>query len=110
MVPIPIYFQLLKQLKKLIVSGALPILTKLPRKLDLAEHLEISREAVRQAYKEFAVAGLIKRQQSKGIFVAEDKKHSSAAPYVLVIMSFSQINKNSIYNFVTGDVLRGISE
>ena len=70
---IPLYFQLYSYIEKLIKDGTYKEGDKLPPEEELVEALGISRPTIRQAYKELAAKGYVKRQRSRGTIVTRPK-------------------------------------
>lgn len=70
---IPFYFQLYSYIEKLIQDGAYKEGDKLPPEEDLVKLLGISRPTIRQAYRELATKGYVKRQRSRGTIVTKPK-------------------------------------
>lgn len=68
--PEPIYEQIVKQIKKQIVSGALKDGAPLPSIRALARDLQISVITTKRAYEELEREGLIETVGGKGSFVA----------------------------------------
>jgi GntR family transcriptional regulator len=69
--PIPLYYQLQRQLREAIDSGVLTANSALPTEPELASQLGISRFTVRQAMEQLVRDGLIRRERGRGTFVAE---------------------------------------
>jgi len=67
---IPLYVQLLNQLRHFILSGEWTPGSRLPSEAKLQRQLKISRSTIRQALNNAEVQGLIERVPGKGIFVA----------------------------------------
>ena len=72
-IPVPLYYQLKKQLLTLIEQGALKEGDKLPPENELCEQLGVSRPTVRQAFGELASEGYLHRFKGTGTFVAAPK-------------------------------------
>lgn len=72
-IPIPLYYQLKKQLLELIELGTLKPGDMLPAENDLCETLQVSRPTIRQAFKELVDEGYLIRYKAKGTFVATPK-------------------------------------
>ena len=72
-VPIPLYYQLKKQLLSLIEDGALKGGDQLPPEKELCEQLNISRPTVRQAFGELSNEGYLSRFKGSGTFVSAPK-------------------------------------
>ncbi|MBE3595579.1 MAG: GntR family transcriptional regulator [Hydrogenibacillus sp.] len=68
--PAPIYQQVKRQLKELILSGALPPGTLLPSIRALAEALKVSVITTRRVYQDLEYEGWIMSEQGRGTFVA----------------------------------------
>ncbi len=68
----PIYSQVASLLRQRIRNGELAPGTKLPKELDLARMLGVSRIPVRHALAILQREGLIQRRHGRGTFVAED--------------------------------------
>lgn len=71
--PVPLYYQLKKQLLHLVESGELKEGDMLPAEKDLCEQLSISRPTVRQALNELVDEGYLSRFKGKGTFVSKPK-------------------------------------
>lgn len=71
--PVPLYHQLKTILLERVKSGELKANDKLPSEDEIAEQYGISKATVRQAIGELAVEGLIRREQGRGTYVAEQK-------------------------------------
>lgn len=68
---VPIYVQLVNQLKYLVSSGRLAPGEQLPPVRKLAEQLLINPNTVARAYRELERDGLVVSRQGAGVFVAE---------------------------------------
>src|SRR6266498_107745 len=71
--PIPLYHQLKTLLLEQIRTGEMKPNDRLPAEDDLAATHGVSKATVRQALNELAVAGVLRREQGRGTFVAEPK-------------------------------------
>lgn len=67
----PLYRQLVGSLNAQIVRGALETGAQLPSERDLSEQFGVSRSTVRQALEHLSRAGLLKKIQGRGTFVAD---------------------------------------
>ena len=70
---IPLYYQLVVIIKRLITSGALTEGDILPSELELCEKFGISRSTVRQSFAALEKEGLVDRHRGKGSFVSSPK-------------------------------------
>jgi DNA-binding LacI/PurR family transcriptional regulator len=73
---VPLYAQLLDQLRHLILSGEWAPGNRLPSEAELQRQLKISRSTIRQALNSAEVQGLIERVPGKGTFVARSPHQS----------------------------------
>src|SRR5690625_792519 len=71
--PLPIYYQLSEQIKRLIETEQLLPGDLLPSEREYAERYNISRMTVRQAISNLVTESLLYRKKGKGTFVAEKK-------------------------------------
>jgi GntR family transcriptional regulator, arabinose operon transcriptional repressor len=71
--PMPLYQQILNEIRTRIASGAWPADTQLPTETDLELMLQISRVTIRQALSAAVEEGLIVRRAGKGTFVSGNK-------------------------------------
>ena len=67
---VPIYVQLVRQIKYLVSSGRLAAGEQLPPVRKLAEQLLINPNTVARAYRELESEGLVSSRQGAGVFVA----------------------------------------
>ena len=70
---VPLYFQLVSSIKRLVSTGIMSPGDLLPSEAELCKNLEISRSTVRQAIGALEDEGLVVRKQGRGTFVAEPK-------------------------------------
>ena len=68
---IPIYLQIINQIKYMVASGRLAPGDKLPPVRKLAEQLLINPNTVARAYRELEAANVLNTRQGSGVFVAE---------------------------------------
>lgn len=71
---VPIYEQLIEQIKKMIISGELACGESLPSVRGLSGELKISALTVKKAYDRLEEAGLITTVHGKGSFVSQTNK------------------------------------
>jgi DNA-binding transcriptional regulator YhcF (GntR family) len=71
---LPVYLQLVDQVKAAVASGALRAGEPLPTIRPLAEELKVNRNTIAKAYGEMESQGLIEAQAGRGCFVTG--KHS----------------------------------
>src|SRR5688500_20142611 len=68
--PVPLYFQVARQLEQAIESGVLPPGSRLDNEIALAEELGLSRPTMRQAIQYLVDKGLLVRKRGGGTHVA----------------------------------------
>jgi len=68
---VPIYLQIVNQIKYLIAAGRLNAGEELPAIRTLAERLVINPNTVARAYRELEVAGVVEKRRTNGTFVAD---------------------------------------
>lgn len=66
---LPLYLQLVQQIKHLIATGRLPADTELPSVRALSEQLLVNPNTVVRAYRELETAGLIYKKRGAGTYV-----------------------------------------
>ena len=71
--PIPLYYQLKKQLLSLIESAAIKEGELLPPESELCKLLNVSRPTIRQAFTELVNEGYLTRHKGRGTFVSSPK-------------------------------------
>src|SRR5579859_2130823 len=68
---VPIYLQIVNQIKYLIASGRLKAQEELPPIRVLAERLIINTNTVARAYRELESAGLVEKRRTAGTYVSD---------------------------------------
>jgi len=68
---IPIYLQIVKQVKLLVASGRLPVTTQLPPVRKLAQDILVNPNTVARAYKQLEMEKVISSRRGAGVFVAD---------------------------------------
>ena len=68
---VPIYVQLMNQIKYLVASGRLQAGEQLPPVRKLAEQLLVNPNTVARAYRELESEGLVTSRQGSGVFVSD---------------------------------------
>ncbi len=77
--PIPIYQQILNEIRARIASGEWVANTQLPTEADLEAELQVSRVTIRQALSAAVEEGLVVRMAGKGTFVSGAETATSVA-------------------------------
>ncbi|HEY3281608.1 MAG TPA: GntR family transcriptional regulator [Armatimonadota bacterium] len=67
----PIYLQIVQQVKYLVASGRLAEGEELPSVRALAERLVVNPNTVARAYRELEVAGVVTKRRATGTYVSE---------------------------------------
>jgi DNA-binding transcriptional regulator YhcF (GntR family) len=81
--PVPPFEQIRKQMARMIVSGVLPVGTRLPTIRQLAADLGLAGGTVARAYSELEQAGLIGTRGRRGTFVTEARRKDAAGDDLL---------------------------
>jgi GntR family transcriptional regulator len=68
---VPIYLQIVNQVKYLVAAGRLSAGEELPPIRGLAEKLTINPNTVARAYRELEVAGVVEKRRTNGTFVSD---------------------------------------
>lgn len=68
---VPIYLQIIQQIKYLVASGRLVAGEELPPIRTLAEQLLVNPNTVARAYRELEVAGVVTKRRTAGTYVSE---------------------------------------
>jgi GntR family transcriptional regulator len=68
---VPIYLQVMQQIKYLVASGRLQPGDELPSIRALAEQLVVNPNTIARAYRELEVAGVVEKRRTAGTFIAE---------------------------------------
>lgn len=71
--PVPMYYQIMRQLLEKIQGGEFAVDSALPPERELAENYKVSRMTVRQAIIELVNEGILVRRKGIGTFVAPPK-------------------------------------
>jgi len=77
--PLPIYAQIVSQIRDLVLSGHLLSGTALPSVRHLAESLEVNSLTIQKAYKMLETEGMISIQKGVGAHVAEGLRQMAKA-------------------------------
>ena len=87
--PIPIYYQLMEDIKQNIAKGIWKVGQCIESERELSERYEVSRMTIRQALGELVHEGILVREKGKGTFVCDPKVKQSD------MMSFSETIEKS---------------
>jgi GntR family transcriptional regulator len=68
---VPIYLQIVNQVKYLVASGRLAPGAEMPPIRTLAEQLTVNPNTVARAYRELETAGLVEKRRTAGTFVSD---------------------------------------
>ena len=70
---VPIYLQIVNQVKYLVAAGRLAPGEELPAIRVLAERLEVNPNTVARAYRELEVAGVVEKRRTAGTYVTDGR-------------------------------------
>jgi len=76
----PPYHQIRDQLRRMIISGTLPVGTRLPAIRHLATDLDVAKNTVGRAYAELEAEGLVVGAGRRGTIVVEPNRTAGAEP------------------------------
>ena len=68
---VPIYLQVVNQIKYLVAAGSLAAGEELPAIRVLAEQLVVNPNTIARAYRELEVAGIVEKRRTAGTYVSE---------------------------------------
>lgn len=77
---VALWRQIANQLQQGIASGARPPGSRLPTEAALSQHFGVNRHTVRRALEELSRGGLVRIEQGRGTFVAEDVLEYTVEP------------------------------
>lgn len=69
---VPIYLQVMQQIKYLVASGRLQPGEELPSIRTLAEQLLVNPNTIARAYRELETAGVVEKRRTAGTYIAEN--------------------------------------
>jgi GntR family transcriptional regulator len=82
---VPIYLQIVNQVKYLVAAGRLGAGEELPPIRVLAEKLTINPNTVARAYRELEIAGVVEKRRTNGTFVSDAGSRMARRERVRVI-------------------------
>src|SRR5437879_11393924 len=71
--PVPMYYQIMSQLREMILEGEYAVNSLLPPERELVEMYQVSRMTIRQAILELVNEGILVRRKGVGTFIAPPK-------------------------------------
>jgi DNA-binding LacI/PurR family transcriptional regulator len=84
--PMPLYYQLLEQIKLLIINGSMEAGTRISTERELMAQLNLSYNTVTRALRELVQEGLLEREQGRGTFVAERRQQHKTVAVVTPLL------------------------
>ncbi len=75
----------IQQLQGMILSGTLPVGTKLPSERDMAEQMQVSRTVVNSGLVELASQGFIELRPRQGACVADYRRHGNLSTLIAIM-------------------------
>jgi GntR family transcriptional regulator len=82
---VPIYLQIVNQIKYLIASGRLLADEELPPIRTLAEQLVVNPNTVARAYRELEMAGIVTKRRTTGTYVSIDSSRMAGVERVRIL-------------------------
>ena len=74
-----------QQLQGMILSGTLPVGTKLPSERDMAEQMQVSRTVVNSGLVELAAQGFVELRPRQGACVADYRRHGNLSTLIAIM-------------------------
>ena len=109
---VPIYRQIIDQIKYGIASGSWEVGEQLPTVRSLAVQLKVNLNTVMKAYKELEIQNILETQQGTGTFIGsikvqiDDKEKQSKLESICTEF----LNVASTYGFNDDDVIRKLND
>lgn len=109
---VPVYRQIVNQLKQLIASGRLPVDSELPPIRKLAQNLIVNPNTVAKAYKELEYQGIIYTRQGAGSFVSGKESPLSTRERERIIGEYVQqlLTQAGLLNYTYEEIIREINK
>ena len=109
---IPLYRQIIDQIKYAVAAGQLAAGDKLPTVRRLAVDLSINPNTVAKAYNELELTGHVDSQQGTGTFIAEKKIEITKIERRRKLAEIAQrfISEAASYGFGVEDIVDNLSE
>lgn len=82
---IPIYLQIVNQIKYLVASGRMSPGEELPPMRVLAQTLLINHNTVQRAYRELEAAGIVEKRRTAGTYVTDQKSPLARAERIKIL-------------------------
>ncbi len=99
---IPIYIQIMNDIKKQITAQTLTSGDKLPSVRELAESIQVNPNTIARAYQELERAGITETRRGMGTFIADIKEKTDSFK--------SEISRELVGNFIRDMRLAGFSD
>jgi GntR family transcriptional regulator len=109
---VPIYRQIIEQVKYAIARGELEPGERLPTVRQLAVDLSVNPNTVVRAYRELEIAGVLDTQQGSGTFVGKERPEidNLEQQRMLDQILTELLARASSYGFTLEDVLEGLRQ
>jgi GntR family transcriptional regulator len=109
---VPIYRQIVNQLKQLIASGRLPAGSELPPIRKLAQSIVINPNTVAKAYKELEYQGIIYTRKGTGCFVSDKGSPLSKNERERIISEYVQqlLTQAKLLNYTYEEIIQEIDK
>ncbi|WP_240375613.1 GntR family transcriptional regulator [Bacillus piscicola] len=105
--PLPLYEQIIQQVKELLAVGALEKGEKIPAVRELSAQLQINPNTVSKAYKELERQGILMVVRGRGTFISENiKQEMTKESALLVREKVKEAVLESIYANVTEETMK----
>ena len=109
---VPIYRQIIEQVKYAIARGELEPGDRLPTVRQLAVDLSVNPNTVVRAYRELEIAGVLDTQQGSGTFVGKDRPEIDTLEQQRMLDQIltELLARASSYGFTLEDVFDGLRQ
>lgn len=109
---VPVYRQIIDQVKSAIATGALEPGDRLPTVRQLAVDLSINPNTVSRAYTELELTGLVETHMGTGTFVGQVKVEQDEVERRRILDQICQelLSRSSSYGFTLADVLENLRQ
>lgn len=82
---VPIYLQIVNQIKYLVASGRLASGDELPPIRTLAEQLVVNPNTVARAYRELEMAGVVEKRRTAGTYISDSRSPLARTEQVRIL-------------------------
>jgi GntR family transcriptional regulator len=109
---VPIYRQIIDQVKSAIATGTVGPGDRLPTVRQLSVDLSVNPNTVSRAYNELELTGLVETQQGSGTFIGSKRVERDEVERRRILDQISQefLSRASSHGFTLDDILESLSQ